>query len=96
MAVLEVRGLETYYGVIQAIKGIFSDTNQGKVVVLIGASGVEKTTTLHTVTGLINAKTGKIVYEETNIAGVPGYKLVGMEIAHAPEGRWMFATLTVL
>ena len=96
MAMLEVRDLEVYYGVIQAIKGISFDVNQGEIVALIGANGAGKTTTLHTITGLINAKSGKIVYEGTDITKVPGYKLVGMGIAHVPEGRRVFATLTVL
>ena len=76
MAMLEVRDLEVYYGVIQAIKGISFDVNQGEIVALIGANGAGKTTTLHTITGLISAKTGKIVYEGTDITRVPGYKLV--------------------
>ena len=96
MAMLEVRDLEVYYGVIQAIKGISFDVDQGEIVALIGANGAGKTTTLHTITGLINAKSGKIVYEGTDITKVPGYKLVGMGIAHVPEGRRVFATLTVL
>lgn len=96
MAMLEVRDLEVYYGVIQAIKGISFDVNQGEIVALIGANGAGKTTTLHTITGLISAKTGKIVYEGTDITRVSGYKLVGMGIAHVPEGRRVFATLTVL
>ena len=61
MAMLEVRDLEVYYGVIQAIKGISFDVNQGEIVALIGANGAGKTTTLHTITGLISATTGKIV-----------------------------------
>ena len=96
MAMLEVRDLEVYYGVIQAIKGISFDVDQGEIVALIGANGAGKTTTLHTITGLIHAKSGKIVYEGTDITKVPGYKLVGMGIAHVPEGRRVFATLTVL
>ena len=96
MAMLEVRDLEVYYGVIQAIKGISFDVNQGEIVALIGANGAGKTTTLHTLTGLISAKTGQIVYEGTDITRVSGYKLVGMGIAHVPEGRRVFATLTVL
>ena len=60
MAMLEVRDLEVYYGVIQAIKGISFDVNQGEIVALIGANGAGKTTTLHTITGLISEKTEKI------------------------------------
>ena len=96
MAMLEVRNLEVYYGVIQAIKGISFDVNQGEIVALIGANGAGKTTTLHTITGLSSAKSGKIIYEGTDITKVPGYKLVNMGIAHVPEGRRVFATLTVL
>lgn len=96
MAMLEVRGLEVYYGVIQAIKGISFDVNQGEIIALIGANGAGKTTTLHTITGLINAKAGKIVYEGQDLTRIPGYKLVGMGIAHVPEGRRVFSSLTVL
>ncbi len=96
MAMLEVRDLEVFYGVIQAIKGISFDVNQGEIVALIGANGAGKTTTLHTITGLIPARSGKIIYEGTEITKLPGYKLVSMGIAHVPEGRRVFANLTVL
>lgn len=96
MAMLEVRDLEVYYGVIQAIKGISFDVNEGEIVALIGANGAGKTTTLHTVTGLITPKAGTITYKGQNITRIPGHKLVGMGIAHVPEGRRVFATLTVL
>ena len=75
MAMLEVRDLEVYYGVIQALKGISFDVNQGEIVALIGANGAGKTTTLHTVTGLLSARSGHIMYEGTDITKVPGYKL---------------------
>lgn len=96
MAILEVRDLEVYYGVIQAIKGISFDVNQGEIVALIGANGAGKTTTLHTITGLISAKSGSIAYEGREVTRLPGYKLVGMGLAHVPEGRRVFASLTVL
>ena len=96
MAMLEVRDLEVYYGVIQALKGISFDVNQGEIVTLIGANGAGKTTTLHTVTGLLSARSGHIMYEGTDITKIPGYKLVSMGIAHVPEGRRVFSTLTVL
>ena len=96
MAMLEVRDLEVYYGVIQAIKGISFDVEQGEIVALIGAIGAGKTTTLHTITGLINAKAGKILYEGRDVTKIPGYKLVSMGVAHVPEGRRVFSTLTVL
>ena len=96
MAMLEVKDLEVYYGVIQALKGISFDVDQGDIVALIGANGAGKTTTLHTITGLLNAKAGKIIYEGKDITHIPGYKLVSMGIAHVPEGRRVFATLSVL
>ena len=84
MAMLEVKDLEVYYGVIQALKGISFDVDQGDIVALIGANGAGKTTTLHTITGLLNAKAGKIIYEGKDITHIPGYKLVSMGIAHVP------------
>ena len=96
MAMLEVKELEVYYGVIQAIKNISFEVNQGEVVALIGANGAGKTTTLHTVTGLVPAKSGSILFEGTDITKLPGYKLVPMGIAHVPEGRRVFSQLTVL
>ncbi len=96
MAILEVKGLEVYYGVIQAIKGISFEVNQGEIIALIGANGAGKTTTLQTITGLIPSKTGTITYEGKDITKVPGYRLVSMGIAHVPEGRRVFAELSVL
>ena len=96
MAILEVKGLEVYYGVIQAIKGISFEVNQGEIIALIGENGAGKTTTLQTITGLIPSKAGTITYEGKDITKIPGYKLVGMGIAHVPEGRRVFAELSVL
>ena len=96
MAILEVKGLEVYYGVIQAIKGISFEVNQGEIIALIGANGAGKTTTLQTITGLIPSKAGTITYEGKDITKIPGYKLVGMGIAHVPEGRRVFAELSGL
>ena len=96
MARLEVKDLEVYYGVIQAIKGISFEVNQGEIIALIGANGAGKTTTLQTITGLIPPKAGKIFYEGSDITKIPGHRLVGMGIAHVPEGRRVFAKLTVL
>ena len=86
MAMLEVKNLEVYYGVIQALKGISFEVNQGEIIALIGANGAGKTTTLHTITGLLKAKTGSIVYNGMDVTKTPGYKLVGMGLAHVPEG----------
>lgn len=96
MAILEVKDLEVYYGVIQAIKGISFEVNEGEIIALIGANGAGKTTTLQTITGLIPPKAGKIFYEGKEITRIPGYKLVSMGIAHVPEGRRVFAEMTVL
>ena len=96
MAMLEVKDLSVYYGVIQALKGISFEVEEGDVIALIGANGAGKTTTLHALTGLIPVKSGSIVFEGKEITKVPGYKLVSMGIAHVPEGRRGFAQLTVL
>ncbi len=96
MAILELKDLEVYYGVIQAIRGISFEVKQGEIIALIGANGAGKTTTLQTITGLIPSKSGKIFYEGKDITKIPGHKLVSMGIAHVPEGRRVFASLSVL
>lgn len=96
MVLLEVKGLEVFYGVIQAIKGISFEVNQGEIIALIGANGAGKTTTLQTITGMIPSKAGTIIYDGKDITRTPGHKLVPMGIAHVPEGRRVFAELTVL
>ena len=95
MAMLEIRDLEVYYGMIQAIKGVSFDVNEGKVIALIGANGAGKTTILHTITGLLAAKKGSIHFNGTDISKVPGHKIVSMGMAHVPEGRRVFAQLSV-
>ena len=95
MAMLEVKDLQVYYGMIQAIKGISFEVNQGEVIALIGANGAGKTTILHTVTGLIAPKAGSIVFEGQDITKVPAHKIVSMGMAHVPEGRRVFAQLSV-
>lgn len=95
MAMLEVRNLNVYFGVIQAIKDISFDVNKGEVVALIGANGAGKTTTLHTVTGLLSPKSGTISLDGIDITKVPAHKIVGMGMAHVPEGRRVFASLSV-
>lgn len=95
MAMLEVKDLEVYYGVIQAIKGISFHVDKGEVIALIGANGAGKTTTLHTVTGLISPKKGHVLFEGKDITKVPAHKIVSMGMAHVPEGRRVFAELSV-
>lgn len=96
MALLEIKDLEVSYGVIKAIKGISFDVNEGEVIALIGANGAGKTTILHTITGLIPADRGSVQFEGKEITKVPAHKIVGMGMAHVPEGRRVFANLTVL
>ena len=95
-AILEVKDLQVYYGVIQALKGISFEVNQGEIIALIGANGAGKTTTLQTITGMIPSKGGNIIYDGQDITRMPGYKLVPMGIAHVPEGRRVFAEMSVL
>ena len=96
MAMLEIRDLQVYYGMIQAIKGISLDVNQGEVIALIGANGAGKTTTLHTITGLLRPKTGSIMFDGVDITRIAPHKIVSMGMAHVPEGRRVFSELTVL
>ena len=95
MAMLEVKDLEVYYGVIQAIKGISFTVEQGEVIALIGANGAGKTTTLHTITGLLSPERGQVIFEGTDVTKVPAHKIVSMGMAHVPEGRRVFAELSV-
>ena len=95
MALLEVKDLEVYYGMINALKGVSFEVNEGEIVSLIGANGAGKTTILHTVTGLIPAKSGSIIYDGKDITKVPAHKIVYMGMAHVPEGRRVFQQLSV-
>lgn len=92
---LEVKDLEVYYGMIQAIKGISFEVNKGEVIALIGANGAGKTTTLHTITGLLSPKKGSVMFEGKDITKIPAHKIVSMGMAHVPEGRRVFADLSV-
>jgi branched-chain amino acid transport system ATP-binding protein len=95
MAMLEIKNLEVYYGVIQAIKGISFEVNQGVVIALICANGAGKTTTLQTITGMIQPSAGEIIFDGKDITKIPGHKIVSMGMAHVPEGRRVFAQLSV-
>ena len=95
MAMLEVRDLEVNYGSINAIKKISFDVNEGEVIALIGANGAGKTTTLHTITGLLKAKSGSVMFEGQELLKTPPHKIVEMGMAHVPEGRRIFQQLTV-
>ena len=96
MAMLTIKDLEVYYGIIQAIKGISFEVNEGEVIALIGANGAGKTTILHTITGLVAAKSGSIQFEGNDLTKIPAHSIVSLGMAHVPEGRRIFAELTVL
>lgn len=95
MVMLEVKDLQVYYGVIQALKGISFHVNQGEVIALIGANGAGKTTTLQTLTGILSPKSGSIVFEGKDLTRTPAHKIVEMGMAHVPEGRRVFADMSV-
>ncbi len=95
MALLEVKDIEVYYGVIKAIKGISFEVNEGEVIALIGANGAGKTTTLHTISGLITPKAGSIMFDGKDITKVPAHSIVSLGMAHVPEGRRVFSQLSV-
>lgn len=95
MALLEVKDLSVYYGVIQALKDVSFEVNQGEIIALIGANGAGKTTILHTVSGLLKAKSGSILFNGTDLLKTPAHKIVSMGMAHVPEGRRIFQQLTV-
>lgn len=95
MSMLHIEDIQVYYGAINAVKGISFDVEQGEIIALIGANGAGKTTILHTITGLVQAKSGKITFNDTDITKVPAHKIVTMGMAHVPEGRRIFQGLTV-
>ena len=96
MAMLEIKDLEVYFGMIQAIKGISFEVNEGEVIALIGANGAGKTTILHTISGLIAPKKGSITFEGQEITKIPAHKIVENGLAQVPEGRRVFPSLSVL
>lgn len=95
MALLEVKDLEVYYGVIQALKGISFEVNEGEIVTLIGANGAGKTTTMQSIMGLIPPKNGTVIYDGQDITKLPCHKIVHLGMAQVPEGRRVFQELTV-
>ena len=93
--VLTVKNINVYYGAIHAIKGISFDVDRGEIVTLIGANGAGKSTTLHTISGLLRSKTGDIEFLGESISHTAAHKIVSMGISHVPEGRRIFQGMTV-
>lgn len=93
---LTVSDLHVYYGAIHALKGISLQVNQGEIVTLIGANGAGKTTTLHTLSGLLKPKQGQILFQGQYITGMAAQKIVAMGVSQVPEGRRVFANMSVL
>lgn len=95
MAILEVQELETYYGGIQALRGINLTVEHGEIVTLIGSNGAGKSTTLKTISGLVKAKQGKILFEQKEITNKPAHETTLLGVSHVPEGRRIFSRLSV-
>ena len=95
MAMLTVENLNVYYGMIHALKDVSFHVEEGEIVALIGANGAGKTTTLQTVSGMLQAKSGSVHFENQDITKMPSHRIVQLGISHVPEGRRMFANLTV-
>jgi len=95
MALLEVKDLKVYYGVIQALKGISFEVNEGEIVTLIGANGAGKTTTMQSIIGLIPIRSGSVLYNGQDITHTPCHKIVHLGLSQVPEGRRVFQELSV-
>jgi branched-chain amino acid transport system ATP-binding protein len=95
MALLEVHDVHTYYGNIHALKGISISVEQGEIVTLIGANGAGKTTTLRTISGLLKPRQGSVILNDENLAGYKAHEIVFKGVSMVPEGRGIFARLTV-
>jgi branched-chain amino acid transport system ATP-binding protein len=94
--VLEVEDIHTYYGSIQALKGISLTVYEGEIVTLIGANGAGKSTTLRSISGIVPPRTGEIRFRGQDIAGLPGHQVAELGISQSPEGRRVFPRMTVL
>jgi branched-chain amino acid transport system ATP-binding protein len=93
---LTLESVNVFYGVIHALRGVSITVNAGEVVTLIGANGAGKSTTLRAITGLLAPRSGRVIFEGEDIAGQPAHRLVARGISMAPEGRGIFANLSVL
>src|ERR1700757_3480937 len=93
---LEIKNLTVNYGAISALRGISLQVNRGDIVTLIGANGAGKTTTLRAISGLLKSQGGEVIYEGRNIANMKPHEIVKLGLSHVPEGRMVFANLTVM
>jgi len=96
MAMLEIRGVDAFYGRVQALHGVSLMVDKSEIVALIGSNGAGKTTTLRTISGLMHPAAGSIVFDGTDITKVPAHKIVGLGICQSPEGRRLFPRMQVL
>src|SRR5262245_34627891 len=92
---LEVEGLDVFYGAVHALKGVTIRAEAGEIVTLIGANGAGKSTLLRSISGLVPARAGRVVFEGRDITRTPPHEIVGLGLSHAPEGRMVFANLSV-
>ena len=95
MSQLEVEDLDVYYGAVHALKGVSLRASAGEIVTLIGANGAGKTTLLRTISGLVPARRGRVKFEGREITKLPAHEIVALGVSHAPEGRLVFANLSV-
>ena len=92
---LEVRNIDVHYGAVAALREVSLKVSEGSIATLIGGNGAGKTTTLRAISGMIRPRKGQIFYEGQDITGIPPHKLLARGLAHCPEGRMVFANLTV-
>ena len=95
MSQLQVEGLDVYYGAVHALKGVSVSVGAGEIVTLIGANGAGKTTLLRTISGLVPARSGRVLFEGRDISKVPAHEIVALGVSQSPEGRMVFANLSV-
>lgn len=96
MSMLELKDVNTYYGNIHALKGISLTVDEGEVVTLIGSNGAGKSTTLLTISGLVGARSGSIVFDSHPLVGMPAHRITGLGVVQSPEGRRVFPRMSVL
>lgn len=92
---LKLENVHSYYGKIQALKGVHMEVHQGEIVALLGSNGAGKSTSLKTISGLLKPKQGDILWDGNSIVGIPPHKVVELGIIHVPEGRRVFSGLTI-